>query len=241
MECNVPVLTVVGVPDSNTIILLLGCFFLVVGVLGGGFEIKEMKVPPIERGARVIAVFLGISLLAISLGASDFVKSQLANYKRNHSVGSSISQSQDKGTGDHPTASTSETQKSVQASPKEPEVSKSASTVGYGKKNNLPSKSAGLPSAERNHLPSESGGLPFFMTRLIRQSDLEGRTRIDLDEWRNEIFARHGRMFKDPLIQKYFNEQPWYHPRYPPNEFPSSLLSKVQQANVQTLYRVEYR
>ena len=58
---------------------------------------------------------------------------------------------------------------------------------------------------------------------------------------RNEIFARHGRMFSDPNLQAYFNSKTWYNPIYSPAEFDSlpSPLNDYEQKNVQLMLSIE--
>jgi hypothetical protein len=50
---------------------------------------------------------------------------------------------------------------------------------------------------------------------------------------RNEIFARHGRRFRDAELQGYFNNQDWYSPIYEPDIFPDDLLGDIERQNVQ--------
>jgi uncharacterized protein YgiM (DUF1202 family) len=59
---------------------------------------------------------------------------------------------------------------------------------------------------------------------------------------RNEILARHGRMFKDEKLQKYFNSKSWYRPQYTPEEFDpqmESLLNEWEKANIELIKEVE--
>jgi hypothetical protein len=49
---------------------------------------------------------------------------------------------------------------------------------------------------------------------------------------RNEIFARHGRVFKDKALQAYFSSMPWYKPNA---AFDDSMLTAIEKANVATL------
>lgn len=60
--------------------------------------------------------------------------------------------------------------------------------------------------AETAHylLPSDS--------RLITESDLQGMSREDVALARNEIYARHGRTFRNETYQAYFDSQSWYTP-----------------------------
>ena len=49
---------------------------------------------------------------------------------------------------------------------------------------------------------------------------------------RNEIFARHGRMFNDQELQDYFQRQQWYVPQVAANDFDVSCLNEVERYNV---------
>jgi serine/threonine-protein kinase len=75
-------------------------------------------------------------------------------------------------------------------------------------------------------------GESAVMTRKLTEADLAGKSRGELDILRNEVYARHGRRFNRSDLQAYFDRQPWYRPRYAPDQFPSSLLTPVQSANV---------
>ncbi|MBQ9155328.1 MAG: YARHG domain-containing protein [Eubacterium sp.] len=63
--------------------------------------------------------------------------------------------------------------------------------------------------------------------------------RAGLRITRNEIFARHGRMFNDQELQKYFDNQPWYQPRYAPSDFDDSCLNAVEVYNVNLILECE--
>ena len=49
-------------------------------------------------------------------------------------------------------------------------------------------------------------------TEALPEEFFYGMYLEDLRILRNEIFAKHGRIFKDPKLQKYFEAQPWYKP-----------------------------
>ncbi len=57
----------------NTVILGFGAVLLLVGILGGGFEIKEFKVPKVGPAPRVLSTIAGafFVILAVGLQASD--------------------------------------------------------------------------------------------------------------------------------------------------------------------------
>jgi hypothetical protein len=90
--------------------------------------------------------------------------------------------------------------------------------------------SAALPSSPSSSLFQR---LPFFMTRLVTEEDLQGKSTWELDVMRNEIYARHGRRCKRNDLQRYFDRQPWYSPRYAADNFPAGLLSDIQAKNVE--------
>lgn len=56
---------------------------------------------------------------------------------------------------------------------------------------------------------------------------------------RNEIFARHGRMFDMPELAEYFSQQPWYQGTIPAAQFDSSVLNDFEKKNVELIKRIE--
>jgi hypothetical protein len=58
----------------------------------------------------------------------------------------------------------------------------------------------------------------------------------DLRILRNEMYARHGRVFKDPELQKYFAAQAWYKPD---PEFKDEMLSEVEFKNLAKIRTAE--
>ncbi len=73
-------------------------------------------------------------------------------------------------------------------------------------------------------------------TEPITNEMVEGLFVEDLRVLRNEIYARHGRVFKDPELQKYFAAQSWYQPN---PEFKDDSLSKVESDNLAIIAEVE--
>ena len=58
----------------------------------------------------------------------------------------------------------------------------------------------------------------------------------DLRVLRNEIYARHGRVFKDPELQRYFAAQAWYTAN---PDFKDEMLSEVESENLKKLKAAE--
>lgn len=82
--------------------------------------------------------------------------------------------------------------------------------------------------------------LPNSSTELISEQDLEGLSDWELYIARNEIYARHGRGFKNKDLQEYFGSKSWYVERYTPDEFDANpTLSDIELQNVETIHNVE--
>jgi len=82
----------------------------------------------------------------------------------------------------------------------------------------------------------QPGIYPEGSTRLLRFSDVEGLTPWDLKIMRNEIFARHGYIFKTKEMIDYFSQQRWYRPLY---SDVSSLLSATEKKNIDFIKQYE--
>lgn len=83
--------------------------------------------------------------------------------------------------------------------------------------------------------------LPDAQTRVYSTAELEQLSTDELWYARNEIFARHGRGFRNPELQSYFNSKPWY-TRNPidPDTFDSTVtLSATEQQNADAIKAIE--
>ena len=83
--------------------------------------------------------------------------------------------------------------------------------------------------------------LPDSSSYYYSYGELSGMSSYDLYLARNEIFARHGRMFNNADLQEYFNSQAWYEPIYSPSQFDSmgNVLNDVEQKNVNVMRQIE--
>ena len=52
---------------------------------------------------------------------------------------------------------------------------------------------------------------------------------------KNEIYARHGRVFIDEDLYEYFLTRMWYEPIYTPEEFDESCFNDCEKANLELL------
>lgn len=75
-------------------------------------------------------------------------------------------------------------------------------------------------------------------TRELSNRDVDGLFPEIARRLRNEIFARHGRTFKDPHLQSYFASQDWYHAD---PKFSLKSLSPIEKKNVDFILAYEAR
>lgn len=73
-------------------------------------------------------------------------------------------------------------------------------------------------------------------TKAIAAASLDGLFTEDLRRLRNEIYARHGRAFKDAELRSYFGSLDWY--KVDP-QFTEASLSAVERANAATIRKLE--
>lgn len=75
--------------------------------------------------------------------------------------------------------------------------------------------------------------LPMSSKRKLKEKDLKKLGAKKLRIARNEIYARHGRMFQDQELQDYFDRKDWYTPRIAPEDFSDAVeLSKLERRNI---------
>lgn len=73
-------------------------------------------------------------------------------------------------------------------------------------------------------------------TKPLTQGMLEGLFVEDTSKMRQEIYARRGKVFKEPWLQKYFSSFDWYKPD---PQFTDESLSEIEKKNVATLLAYE--
>lgn len=73
-------------------------------------------------------------------------------------------------------------------------------------------------------------------TKAISKQVLEGLFIEDARKLRNEIYARHGKIFKDKNIQKYFSSFEWYKPDA---AFSEKSLSNIERRNYAAILAYE--
>lgn len=73
----------------------------------------------------------------------------------------------------------------------------------------------------------------------IPEALLEGMSADSLRIARNEIYARHGRIFKNEILNSYFRNCSWYTPSVAAEAFDENVLNAVEKANVRKIESAE--
>jgi hypothetical protein len=76
----------------------------------------------------------------------------------------------------------------------------------------------------------------LYPDKILIPEDLVCKTNEELALLRNEIYARHGRQFKTPKYQEYFNSKNWY--KINP-EYSDALLTETDRANLSLILDIE--
>jgi hypothetical protein len=91
---------------------------------------------------------------------------------------------------------------------------------------------------------ARGGRWPWTSERFIRPADLDPLSPKELELMRNEIYARHGWIFRRPDLRNYFESQPWYRPRsdnaYYSNQQVEAELSPIERRNLQIIISREH-
>ena len=80
------------------------------------------------------------------------------------------------------------------------------------------------------------GDMELFENKSISEAMLRGLSLHELRLLRNEIYARHGRIFKTMWIQQYFGGQSWYDPK---EDFKDEEITGTDKTNIETIVAVE--
>lgn len=138
-------------------------------------------------------------------------------------------------------ASTSSAASGASASASAASPSGSASAASPAQQE-APAQAQPEPEPEPEPAYNDYYVLPDSSYNYYSYDDLSGMSTYDLYIARNEIFARHGRMFNRSDLQEYFNSQAWYEPIYTPSEFDAiqnSVLSDCEMSNAKLMRQVE--
>ncbi len=72
-------------------------------------------------------------------------------------------------------------------------------------------------------------------SRRLTRDDLTGLSKEELRLARNEIFARHGRLFRDEALNRYFSSKSWYNGTAYEEDFDEGVFSSLEWDNLDLL------
>jgi hypothetical protein len=82
---------------------------------------------------------------------------------------------------------------------------------------------------------------PLYYTdmKYYESQDFEKDPLLIIHLAKNEIYARHGYIFKDEDLNNYFMVQLWYEPFYIPEDFNDSVFNDYEKANLKLLAELD--
>ncbi len=78
---------------------------------------------------------------------------------------------------------------------------------------------------------------PFYYSdmKYYKRQDFENVPLLIIHLAKNEIYARHGYIFKNPDLNNYFNGQLWYEPSVTPEDFDDRVFNDYEKVNLKLL------
>lgn len=103
---------------------------------------------------------------------------------------------------------------------------------------------SGVRSVEKNGGSSYNTGSEYIFKdsdlRYLSESEVSGLSAKWLCYAKNEIYARHGRLFDSKELRDYFNSCSWYCGWVEPEEFSDQVFNVYELANIKLLRDYEY-
>ncbi len=87
--------------------------------------------------------------------------------------------------------------------------------------------------------PSDEYILPDSNSRYMDVNEINGMSKEELRLARNEIYARHGRIFSSSDLNDYFNSMAWYVGCVSAEEFDDSVLNEYEKSNLDLIKSIE--
>lgn len=81
--------------------------------------------------------------------------------------------------------------------------------------------------------------LYYTDTEYYNEDSFSGVPSLIIHLAKNEIYARHGYIFKDENLKNYFMGQLWYIPSVKAEEFDDSVFSDIEKRNLELLNRLD--
>lgn len=90
---------------------------------------------------------------------------------------------------------------------------------------------------EEEEVGEEGVIFPNSSDEIISESDIDELTDEELRYAINELYARHGYIFKDDELRTYYNQFDWYEEKVKPGDFTMSLFNDVERKNVEAMQK----
>ncbi len=92
--------------------------------------------------------------------------------------------------------------------------------------------------------PAEEYIFPNSDVEYLTDTDVEGLPADELSLARNEIIARHGRVFTDEKYKSYFESKSWYEGTVEPDKFDANYedeLNHIEKSNIELIKKYEQK
>lgn len=128
---------------------------------------------------------------------------------------------------------------SVTTAPNSQEASTQDTLSDGTKRDETPFPSDPSDETEESSEPQADYILPAAQSHKYTAEELVSLTRDQLYLARNEIYARHGRIFKNNELSTYFGSREWYHGTIEPDAFDEGILNEEEKQNICLLKNLE--
>lgn len=81
--------------------------------------------------------------------------------------------------------------------------------------------------------------LPYSDKEILTEEELKGLSQYEIWIAKNEIYARHGRIFDDSQLREYFNSKSWYSGTIMPEDFNERYFNEIEKENIKILSEYE--
>ncbi len=95
--------------------------------------------------------------------------------------------------------------------------------------------------AEEGRVTSSEYIFPDSDSSYLTEEDVASLSIREVNYAKNEIYARHGRLFQSPELSAYFAGKSWYNGSIPGEAFPADILNDYEVYNAEFLSNVEFR
>lgn len=187
-----------------------------------------------------VAVFFGLRYFNDDSGSGANTTQSQATTSANANAGADNSAATSSQNGTQGASSASQGTVTNNQQPSSAQNSQQSSSSASASQSNGSSQNSSLPSSNPYSAYTADYIIPDSSSRMISSSELSGYSADQLRIARNEIYARHGRMFNDSDLQAYFNSKHWYTGTIAPDSFvESQYLSETERKNAETIRAYE--